>query len=89
MFTVRMTKILFGVFALSAGLAWILIGAAISDATFASEISLPILWYVISTVTVIGGLLTAAVGVFTILHTAREISRQNKYERDYESEYEE
>ena len=79
MWTTNMVKFLFGTFALSAGMGWIIIGTALAEFSTRITVQLPSLWYTVGWVSIVGGFITCLLGMFLLWHLAFDFIKDQTY----------
>ena len=80
MWTTNMVKFLFGIFTLSAGMSWIVLGAIIAEGSMRVATQLPSsLWYTIGWISMVGGFITCMLGVFLVWHLAFDFIKDQTY----------
>ena len=79
MWTYNMVKFLFGVFALSAGTSWMIVGAAVAEYAHQASLQLPSLFYAIGWISIGAGFITCLLGVFVLWHVAFDFIKDQTY----------
>lgn len=90
MWTTNMVKFLFGTFALSAGLGWIIIGAILIELPAqVAVITLDSLLYVVGCTMIIGGAITCFLGIFLLWYLTSDFIKDQTYNFRNRTNYDE
>jgi UPF0716 family protein affecting phage T7 exclusion len=79
MWTIKMVKFLFGIFALSAGLGWSIVGAVIAELSGRVDLVMSSFFIVIGWITLVGGLITSLLGVFILWNMVFDFIKDQTY----------
>jgi len=79
MWTIKMVKFLFGIFALSAGLGWAIVGAVLAELPNHVVIGLSSIWTTVGWIILVGGIITSMLGVFILWSMAFDFIKDQTY----------
>jgi hypothetical protein len=74
-----MVKFLFGIFALSAGMGWAIIGAVITELSGRVDLVMSSFFITIGWITLVGGFITCILGVFILWNMAFDFIKDQTY----------